>query len=182
MEKIYFVTGNENKLMEARQILTDFEIENVELDLPELQGEREEVILEKAKLAAKQLGKPCFVDDTSLCFNALNGLPGVYIKHFLEKLGREGLFKLLEPYEDKSAEAVAMIGYCEPGKDPIVFEGVTKGKIVEPKGDRFGWDPVFQPEGYDVTYAEMDQEEKNKISHRKRSLQKFNKWLEEKNG
>jgi inosine triphosphate pyrophosphatase len=179
MKKIYFVTGNENKLKEARQILSHFDIENVELDLPELQGEREEVILEKARLAAKQLGKTCFVDDTSLCFNALKGLPGVYIKHFLEKLGRKGLFNLLKPYEDKGGEAVAMIGYCEPGKDPIVFEGVTKGTIVEPKGDRFGWDPIFQPDGYDQTYAEMSQEEKNEISHRKKALQKFNEWLEE---
>tara|TARA_Y100000310_G_C20672907_1_gene811262 strand:+ start:788 stop:1333 length:546 start_codon:yes stop_codon:yes gene_type:complete len=177
MKKIYFVTGNKNKLMEAKQILTGFNVENAEVDLPELQGERHVVIFEKAKLAAEQLKKPCFVDDTSLSFNAFNGLPGVYIKHFLEKVGRDGLVKMLSPHNDKSAEAVAMIGYCEPGKDPMVFEGITKGKVVEPRGDRFGFDPIFQPEGYDQTFAEMSQEEKNKISHRKKALNKFNDWL-----
>ena len=84
---------------------------------------------------------------------------------------------MLSPHNDKSAEAVAMIGYCEPGKDPMVFEGITKGKVVEPRGDRFGFDPIFQPEGYDQTFAEMSQEEKNKISHRKKALNKFNDWL-----
>ena len=76
---LIFVTGNENKLREAKQILNDFEIENHKVDLPELQGERDVVIKEKAKIAAEKLGKPCFVDDTSLCFTALEDLPGVLL-------------------------------------------------------------------------------------------------------
>lgn len=178
LKKITFVTGNLEKLTEAKEILNDFEIENIKIDLPELQGERNAVIKEKAKIACQKIGKPCFVDDTSLCFNSLKGLPGIYVKHFLDNIGREGLFNMLLAYEDKSAQAVAAIAYCEPEKEPIVFEGITNGNIVKPRGDRFGWDPIFEPKGYNKTYAEMTKEEKNKISHRKKALNRLREYLE----
>lgn len=178
MNKLVFVTGNKDKLAEAKSILSNFQIDSVVLDIPEFQGNRDVVVKEKARLAAKKLGMSCFVDDTSLCFNALKSLPGIYIKEFLEKLGREGLVKLLSGFEDKSAEAVCMIGFCAPGKDPVCFEGITEGNIVSPRGDKFGWDPIFQPFGYKKTFAEMSKEEKNKISHRKKALQKFKKFLD----
>ncbi len=122
--------------------------------------------------------QPCFVDDTSLCFNALNDLPGVYVRDFEDRIGKEGLYKLLAGFEDKSGKAVCMIGFCKPGEEPICFEGMTEGTIVEPRGNRFGWDPIFQPEGFTQTYAEMPQEEKNKISHRKKALERFKEYLE----
>lgn len=179
MEKeIIFVTGNIDKLNEAKLILSDYVIKNIKIELTEHQGEKEDIIKKKAKLAAQKLGKPCFVDDTSLSFDALNGLPGVYIKTFLEKLGNKGLIKLIKGYDNKTAYATAMIGYCMPGKEPVCFEGTTKGKIVEPKGTKFGWDPIFMPEGYNQTYAEMDSIAKNKISHRKKALELFKKHLE----
>jgi len=178
--KLIFVTGNESKLAEARQILSGHEVVNRKIDLPELQGERDEVVLEKARLAAAEVGEACFVDDTSLCFTVLKDLPGVYIKHFLTKLGREGLIKLLDPHEDKTAKAVSMIGFCRPGEDPICFEGLTEGIIADaPRGNKFGWDPIFQPDGKNLTYAEMTPEEKNKISHRKKALEAFKKYLED---
>lgn len=175
--KLIFVTSNKEKIEEANKILEGFELENINLDLPELQGERNIVVKEKAKLAAEKLQKSCFVEDTSLCFEALKGLPGVYIREFSEKLGREGLVNLLAGHENKNAEAVAMIGYCEPGKDPVCFEGKTKGTIVNPRGDRFWWDPIFQPEGHNKTFAEMTIEQKNIISHRKKALEKFREFL-----
>ncbi len=168
-----------NKLKEAREILNHFDIENIKLNLDELQGERQYVAMKKAKLAAKQTGKTCIIDDTALCFDSLKGLPGIYIKHFLEKLGRDGLYKMLSNHENKSAEAVCSIGYCEPGKEPKVFEGICNGKIVEPKGDKFGWDPIFMPNGYDKTYAELDNEIKNTISHRHKALMKLRDFLED---
>lgn len=178
VKKIYFITGNKNKLKEAKAILEDFEIINLDIELPELQGEPEDIVKEKAKLAAKKLDKPVFVEDTCLCFNALNGMPGPYIKHFIEKIGREGLVRLLSGYEDKSARGIAIIGYCEPGKKPEIFEGVVDGIIVEPKCESgFGWDPIFVPKGYQETFAEMGAEEKNKVSHRKRALEKFREFL-----
>jgi len=111
-------------------------------------------------------------EDTSLCFNALGGLPGVYIKWFLEKLGHEGLNNLLLAYNDKTAYAQCIFAFCEgPDSEPQVFVGRTPGKIVPARGPKnFGWDPVFEPEGFTETYAEMDSKIKNTISHRYRSL------------
>ncbi|KAE8228638.1 hypothetical protein CF326_g6422 [Tilletia indica] len=180
-----FVTGNANKLREVREILAasanfPFEVESKDLDLPEIQGDIEQVAIAKCKAAATALQRPCITEDTALCFNALHGLPGVYVKDFLKKLGHEGLNNLLAAYPDKSAEAVCTFAYCESSSsEPIVFQGRTPGTIVSARGPtNFGWDPVFQPdESNQQTYAEMDQAEKNKISHRYRALEKLQKHL-----
>jgi inosine triphosphate pyrophosphatase len=179
--KVYFVTGNKNKFEEDKAILAEYDIgcEHIAMDVPEIQADPEEIAKYKAKYACDKTGKACFVDDTALCFNALNGLPGEYIKFFADKLGLQNLVKLLDGFEDKSAKAMAVVAYCEPGKEPVVFEGIVEGKIVSPRGERFVWDPIFQPKGYSQTYAEMPQEEKNKISHRKKAMEKFVKYLKE---
>ncbi|KAI8427565.1 hypothetical protein MSG28_002072 [Choristoneura fumiferana] len=154
-----FVTGNAKKLEELRAILgKTFPLELVShnLDLPELQGDIDEVSIKKCQEAARRLKKPVLVEDTSLCFNALNGLPGPYIKWFLDKLKPEGLHRMLTGWEDKSAQAVCTFAFCSGENedlDVILFQGITKGKIVEPRGSRdFGWDCVFQPDGYEQTY------------------------------
>ena len=108
MTTITFVTGNAKKLEEVTAILQKgsplpFTIGNQALDLPELQGEPDEIAREKGKLAAEAAKGPIMCEDTLLCFNALNGLPGPYIKWFLQKLGHEGLNNLLAAYEDKVA-------------------------------------------------------------------------------
>jgi inosine triphosphate pyrophosphatase len=141
--------------------------------VPELQGEPEEVAAKKALEAYAQTHKPVLVEDTSLCFNAYKGLPGPYIKWFLKNVGPEGLAKMVEPFPDKTAYAMCIIAYMSPDLEkPQLFVGKTPGRIVEPRGSRdFGWDPVFQPEGYDQTYAELPKEIKNKISHRFRAIQ-----------
>jgi inosine triphosphate pyrophosphatase len=184
--KVYFVTGNRLKFDEDKEILAEhgIDVEHIEMECPEIQADPEDIAKHKAKFAAEKAGKPCFVDDTALCFNALNGLPGEYIKFFVEKLGLPNLVKLLEGFDDKTAKAVAVVGYCEPGKEPMVFEGVVNGTIVSPRGDRFAWDPVFLPDGCSQTYAEMPIDEKNRISHRKKAMEKFAKYLKEveKNG
>jgi inosine triphosphate pyrophosphatase len=142
--KITFVTGNKHKLDEVITILGEtlpFELVSMKLDLPELQGEPEEVSIEKCRLASLQVNGPVMVEDTSLCFNALGGLPGVYIKWFLEKTGHEGLNNLLVAYEDKSAYAQCVFSFSEgPRHTPVVFAGRTHGKIVRPRGpkDSFG--------------------------------------------
>ncbi|KAL8491175.1 hypothetical protein ACS0TY_022995 [Phlomoides rotata] len=172
-QPVTFVTGNAKKLEEVRAILgNSIPFRSLKLDLPELQGEPEEISKEKARLAAKEVNGPVLVEDTCLCFNALKGLPGPYIKWFLQKIGHEGLNNLLKAYEDKSAYALCIFSLAlGPNGDPITFLGKTPGKIVPPRGPNdFGWDPVFQPDGYDQTYAEMPKEEKNKISHRYRAL------------
>ena len=167
---IYFITGNPNKLKEFTQIMgtslpCTFDSKNI--DLPEYQGEPEEIAIEKCQTALNILQQPVLVEDTSLCFNALGGMPGPYIKWFLDKLKPEGLHKLLAGFEDKSAYAQCIFAYGEPGKPVLLFKGRTHGRIVEPRGGRdFGWDPCFQPDDFEHTYAEMSKETKNKISHR----------------
>ena len=113
---------------------------------------------EKALIAFKHAQKPIIVEDTSLCFNAYKGLPGPYIKWFLKKIGPEGLAKMVEPFEDKTGFAMCIIAFMSSDlKEPQLFIGKTPGKIVDPRGSRdFGWDPVFQPDGFDQTYAELD--------------------------
>ncbi|CAH2079398.1 unnamed protein product [Thlaspi arvense] len=170
---VTFVTGNAKKLEEVKAIIgNSIPFKSLKLDLPELQGEPEDISKEKARLAALQVNGPVLVEDTCLCFNALKGLPGPYIKWFLEKLGHEGLNNLLMAYEDKSAYALCAFSFSHgPGAEPLTFLGKTPGKIVPARGPTdFGWDPVFQPDEYDQTYAEMAKEEKNKISHRYKSL------------
>lgn len=179
-KSLTFVTGNKKKLEELSAILGSnfpYLIINHDLDLPELQGEIEEVSIKKCQEAARRLKAPVLVEDTCLCFNALKGLPGPYIKWFLQKLGPEGLERLLCGWEDKSAEAVCTFAYCTGNcedLDVILFQGRTPGKIVPPRGSTdFGWDCIFQPEGFNKTYGELAREEKNKISHRFKALEKL---------
>jgi inosine triphosphate pyrophosphatase len=181
-----FVTGNAKKLEEFVAIMGSecpFELTNRKIDLPELQGEPEEVSKAKCKLAAERMNGPVLVEDTSLCFNALGGLPGVYIKWFLEKTGHEGLNNLLAAYEDKSAYAQCIFSYADgPGMEPLTFVGRTPGRIVPARAkdgeEAFGWDPVFLPDGHDMTYAEMEKELKNSLSHRGRALAKLREWMD----
>eukprot|EP00298_Acanthocystis_sp_HF-20_P028697 c7505_g1_i1.p1 GENE.c7505_g1_i1~~c7505_g1_i1.p1 ORF type:complete len:192 (+),score=68.80 c7505_g1_i1:31-606(+) len=173
---ITFVTGNIRKLEETQAIIGDsIQMTSKKIDLPEFQGEPNEIAKEKCILAAKEVGGPVIVEDVSLCFNALNGLPGPYIKWFLEKTGHDGLNKIISAYPDKSAYALCIFAYSEgPGSEPILFEGRTDGEIVPARGDNyFGWDPIFQPAGYTQTYAELDKSVKNTISHRSRALEKL---------
>lgn len=181
---ITFITGNAKKLEEVIQILgADFprKIVPKKLDLLELQGDINEVSILKAKEAHKQVLGPVIVEDTALCFNALKGLPGPYIKWFLDKVGPDGLYKLLHGFQDKTAQAVCTFAY-HPGGDNdevLLFQGRTDGEIVSPRGPRdFGWDPCFQPVGYEMTYAEMPKTEKNKISHRYRALEVLKKHFQ----
>lgn len=171
------VTGNKNKLKEFLKILgPDFphEVVNNDVDLPEYQGEPDNVAIEKCKLAAQAIKGPVITEDTCLCFNALGGMPGPYIKWFLGKIGPAGLYKMLAGFEDKTAYALCTLAYSSGEKDSevILFRGRTDGQIVEPRGPQdFGWDPCFQPDGFKETYAEMPKETKNSISHRGKAVE-----------
>ncbi|EGF78175.1 hypothetical protein BATDEDRAFT_13412 [Batrachochytrium dendrobatidis JAM81] len=173
MQSVVFVTGNANKLREVQDIVGNAlpMLTCHQLDLPELQGTTQTVSIHKAKTAAAILKTPVLIEDTSLGFVALNGLPGPYIKWFMESVGHVGLNAMLHGFDDKSAFALCTFAYCEPGHDPILFEGRTDGLIVHPRGPAgFGWDPIFQPCGFTTTYAEMDKDLKNSISHRYKAL------------
>merc|ERR1712063_209998 len=177
---ITFVTGNANKLREVAAIVGDsIPMTSHAVDLPELQGEPDDISKEKCRLAAEAIKGPVCVEDTALCYNSLKGLPGPYIKWFLEKLGHDGLNRILDGYEDKSAYALCVFSFTAgPGEEIFVFRGEVPGKIVPPRGPtNFGWDPVFQPDGYDQTYAEMDKDVKNSISRRGRAVEQLKQFL-----
>lgn len=186
-----FVTGNANKLKETSAILGNAvpSLTSLKIDLPELQGEPEDISREKCRLAAAQANCPVIVEDTSLCFNALKGLPGPYIKWFLDKLHHDGLNQMLAGFPDKSAYAMCTFSFCRrAGEQPVTFTGICPGTIVPARGpNSFGWDPIFQPSeqtadpetGALKTFAEMSKEEKNAISHRYRALDKLKKYLAE---
>lgn len=111
--------------------------------------------------------------------DVLGGLPGPYIKWFVEKIGPQGIYRMIKDWNDKNATAICMIAFCEKADCPIqVFKGTVRGNIVQPKGNNlFGWDPCFRPEGYDQTFAEMDSSIKNKISHRFNALNSLREYL-----
>lgn len=188
---ITFVTGNKKKLEEVKRILSPandskkplpFFISNQKIDLPELQGDPIEIAKEKCALAAKEIGGAVITEDTSLCFSALNDMPGPYIKWFLDSCGHQGLNDMISFTEDKSGYAQTVVGFCAgPGEDVVVFDGTTMGTIVPARGSLdFGWDPIFQPdEGNGLTYAEMSKSAKDAISHRSRAFEKLRSYLEE---
>lgn len=177
---ITFITGNDKKLIELTSILgANFprKIITHKMDLPEIQGDIDEICTMKCLEAGKLVKGPVLVEDTSLCFNALQGLPGPYIKWFL-KLEPHGLAKLLNGFDNKSAVAICTFGYNDGNGNIQLFQGKTEGDIVDPRGPNyFGWDPIFQPKGYDKTYAELPSAVKNTISHRCKAIEQMKEYF-----
>ncbi|CCD24463.1 nucleoside triphosphate pyrophosphohydrolase HAM1 NDAI_0D01490 [Naumovozyma dairenensis CBS 421] len=188
--EIIFVTGNANKLKEVKMILApsenepspSFTIVNEALDLEELQDiDLEAIALAKCKQAVQILGpgRPVFVEDTALRFDEFNGLPGAYIKWFVKSMGLAKIVQMLQPFENKGAEAVTTIVYADGKGQYHTFQGITRGTIVDSRGPTtFGWDSIFQPiEGKGQTYAEMEKKDKNLISQRGRAFAQLKDFL-----
>lgn len=110
----------------------------------------------------------------------MNGMPGPYIKYFLESLGPEKLHLMLAGFDDKSAQAVATLGYCwGPGHEPLLFQGRADGRIVPARGTlRYGWHASFEF-ATGQTFAEMEDAEKHKISHLGKALDKLARYLQD---
>ena len=157
MKKITYVTGNWAKLASAKKFLTPlgYEIDNIKLETPELQAnDVTEVAKYSAQWAANELNRPVMKNDTGFFIKHLNGFPGAYMKYVDETLGIDGMLKLMEGVEDRSAYFKESIAYCEPGEEPIVFEGITKGNIAFESAGEYGWgiiDHLFIPEGENQT-------------------------------
>ena len=186
---INFVSSNKNKLRELNEMFNehfkDVEVKQLDIDLPELQGLPEDIVKGKLKIAlekSKNLKGPILVEDTSLCFNAYGGLSGPYIKYFLKAIKQEGLYKMACVFDDHSAYAQSIFGLQKgENEEPNLFIGKTEGEIVFPRGQKnfglLGWDPCFKPNCSNKTYAEMEEDEKNKISHRGKSSKALIDWL-----
>lgn len=158
---LYFITGNKGKLAEVQSILGN--VEALDIDLPEIQSlDAREIIKAKLEEAQKHQTGEFIVEDNSLYLEGIKGLPGPLIKWFMKTVGNDGLYKMAEAFGNFNAEAKVIIGYSSPTGEISFFEGNTKGTIVSSRGSEgFGWDPIFQPEGYDKTFGEMSAEEKN---------------------
>ena len=175
VSQIKFVTGNSNKVRETAAIL-GITLEQVKVDgLIEIQTlDIEELVHHKCRQAYEALKCSVLVEDSGLLFKAWDGLPGSLVKWFEYTVGCKGMLKKLQGFEDRSAIAVSCFAIFD-GKDIKVARGEVKGSIAnEVRGSHgFGWDVIFIPEGFEKTYAEMQSEEKNAISHRKNALEKL---------
>ena len=171
---IRFVTSNEGKAAEVRAMLEPlgFAVERVNTTYPELQVETLEAVVNYGlEWMSSRVEPPFIIDDSGLFIAALKGFPGVYSAHAYKTLGWQGILRLLEGAEDRSARFECCAGLMIDGKRHI-FTGVTEGSISEaPRGESgFGFDPVFIPNGTSMTFAEMDHSVKNRISHRGRAF------------
>ena len=189
--KLVFATNNAHKLEEVAAILGN-QVELLSLndigcqtDIPETAETLEGNALLKSSYIYKNYHLDCFADDTGLEVEALNGAPGVYSARYAGGEGHDAqanMFKLLhelEGKENRKAQFRTAISLILDGKE-YLFEGVIKGEIIkEKRGDSgFGYDPVFMPEGYDRTFAELGNDIKNQISHRALALQKLCEFLQ----
>ncbi|MBI5679407.1 MAG: XTP/dITP diphosphatase [Methanobacterium sp.] len=180
---IKFITGNEQKVKEAKGIFEKFgiELEHIDLGYPEIQGDLEDVAKYGAKYAASKLKGPVIVEDAGLFIKALNWFPGTYSSYVQETLTNKGILKLMNDVEDRYAEFRSVVGYCTPKSEPEIFLGTVSGHIAykEHGNHGFAYDPLFIPKGYDKTFGELETSKKNEFSHRYRSLEKFALWLNE---
>ena len=184
MKRLCFVTSNKDKVDEAQKIL-GIPIEIVNLDIDEIQSlDLKKVVEAKAREAYKRVRKPVFVDDVSFEVRAWNGFPGPFIK-FIRQAGNNSfdlLLRMLAAEKDKTVRITAGIGYHD-GKKVHVIEGSCMGRIVSRRGDKaWGFDPYVIPQGYTKTFGELDENIKNKISHRAKALRNFKKFLNSQSG
>lgn len=191
MKKLVFATNNAHKLEEIRAILGD-KVEilslndiNCNADIPETADTLEGNAELKAAYIYTNYGLDCFADDTGLEVEALNGAPGIYSARYAGGEGHDSeanMKKLLTEMAGKTnrnAQFRTAICLIEKGNKHL-FEGIVKGRIIEAKrgNSGFGYDPVFIPEGYNETFAEMGNTEKNKISHRARAVAALCEYLQ----
>ena len=181
--RIVFVTGNEHKRREVREIL-GVELEAADLDVPEIQGiDPAEVAAAKVLAAREALGSPeayVLAEDSGVMVEAWSGFPGALTKWLMGSVGVEGLLGMLSGFDDRSARAVCVAAVATPDGSVRTFRGEVLGEISpEARGEGgFGYDPVFVPGWSALTYAELGGE-KNRDSHRARAFRALRGWLEE---
>lgn len=189
MDTIIFATNNQHKVNEVRSVLgQSFNIitlkeAGIDIDIPEPHDTLEANATEKSKTIFQLTNKNCFSEDTGLEVDALNGQPGVKSARYAgdNRSFDDNIHKLLtnlSSLQNKTARFRTVISLIMYGKE-YFFEGICSGKIInQRKGNKgFGYDPVFVPDGSNKTFAEMEMEEKNKFSHRKKAMEKLINFL-----
>jgi XTP/dITP diphosphohydrolase len=188
--EIIFCSANEKKKVEIQQKVGNiYTIKNLNdlgytEDIPETADTFAGNALLKAEFGFKKYGKPCFSDDSGLEVEALNNEPGVYSARYAgdprsDERNMDKLLQALEGVENRNACFKTVLAYIDNSGKEHYFEGKIEGKITkEKRGDGgFGYDPIFIPNGFDKTFAELSLEEKGKISHRALAVEKFIKHL-----
>jgi len=188
--KLVFATNNQHKLEELQALIGEsihlLSLEDIgcKEEIPEDQPTLEGNARQKAFYVYKNYGYSCFADDTGLEIVSLNGEPGVYSARYAgpEKSAEANMKKVLAKLKNENnreAQFRTVISLIIDGEENQ-FEGVVKGKIIREKrgSSGFGYDPIFQPSGFEVTFAEMALAEKNKISHRGRAVEKLVNYLQ----
>lgn len=188
--KLIFATNNKHKLEEVQAMLTNFDIVsladiNCLEDIPETADTLEGNAILKANFITEKYGLDCFADDTGLEVEALNNEPGVYSARYAgddnnAEANMNKLLKNLENTQNRKAQFKTAIALNIQGKQ-LIFEGVCKGSILtEKRGDSgFGYDPIFMPDGFNRSFAEMNLAEKGSISHRGKAVEKLVTYLNE---
>ena len=203
--KIVFATNNQHKLQEIRDILgSDYEVVSLkeigcDVDIPETGNTLEENALQKAQYVYDHYNLSCFADDTGLEVEALDGAPGVHSARYAEGTDHDSeanmakLLRELDGKENRKARFRTVICYiekkdvcpcgCTSIKKIHQFDGIVEGHIATEKQgtEGFGYDPIFVPEGYDQSFAQLGEEIKNGISHRARAVAKLAEYLKNKN-
>ena len=192
MRHLIFATGNAHKVLEVNQLLEGTGVEVKSLvqightaELEETQDTLQGNALQKARFVRDTYGMDCFSEDTGLEVDALAGAPGVHTAYYggAARSADQNIAKLLAELgniEARGAQFRTVIALCLDGEEHL-FEGICRGQISTSRSgkDGFGYDPVFQPEGYDRTFAELDAAAKNAISHRGRAVQKLIAFLKQ---
>lgn len=202
--KIVFATNNQHKLQEIRDILgSEFEIVSLkdigcDVDIPETGNTLEKNAMQKAQYVYDHYNLSCFADDTGLEVEALNGEPGVHSARYAEGTDHDSeanmakLLRNLEGKDNRKARFRTVIALiqkqdvcpcgCTSIKKVNRFEGIVDGSIATEKHGSagFGYDPIFVPEGYDKSFAELGESIKNGISHRARAVAKLAEYLKQK--
>ncbi|MBI2676155.1 MAG: RdgB/HAM1 family non-canonical purine NTP pyrophosphatase [Candidatus Aenigmarchaeota archaeon] len=183
MKTIHFASSNRGKIEEVTKHLKSFGIavHGNRIEMPEISSDDlESIAKEKAKAASNIIGKPVIVEDTGLYFGACRDFPGTHPKFVFKGIGYEGIFRLLEGKSRKACFRT-VVAYCEPGKEPKTFEGISRGEITEGVSGKpdpaLPYDAVFMPESDNRTYSQMTKEEKAKTSHRAKALEAFARWF-----
>ena len=193
MKNLVFATGNIHKLQEVQGLfkegfaLSCLKDVNITEEIPETADNLVDNALQKARYVYEKCGIPCFADDTGLEVDALGGAPGVYSARYAgeqkdSKLNMLLLLKNMNGKTNRNARFRTIIAYIDGNAQEHIFEGEIKGKIIENMAgtNGFGYDPIFVPEGYDKTFAELSSEIKNTISHRARAMEKFLSYINNK--
>ncbi len=153
------ITGNRNKIEEFRLCLgKDFPFKVMGIEKPELRAEHpSEVATTAAKVLAERLHDAVIIEDSGIFIDALNGFPGTCSHYVYDRIGINGILKLMKGVKDRRCKYISAVGYCEPGKQPLCFVGEENGKIALTAKGKNGWghDPIFIPAGKNKTYGEL---------------------------